>query len=145
MLDYVRERQPRALFVGYGEPDSWAHSGRYDLVVQSIHNFDLFVGELWATMQSMPAYRDQTTFIVTTDHGRGGGLTEWKEHGEEQKGSENIWIAVIGPDTKALGERKAAPTVIQAQIAATVAASLGQDFRTGAPKAAAALPDVLGR
>jgi len=30
------------------------------------------------------------TFIITTDHGRGGGLAEWKEHGVEQKGSENI-------------------------------------------------------
>ncbi len=30
---------------------------------------------------------------------------QWKEHGVEQKGSENIWIAVIGPDTA--GARRA--------------------------------------
>jgi hypothetical protein len=144
LLDYVKARQPRALFVGYGEPDSWAHSGRYDLVVESIQNFDYFVGKLWATMQAMPAYRDQTTFIITTDHGRGSGLTEWKDHGVEQKGSENIWIAVIGPDTPALGERHSTQSVVQAQIAATVAAFLGQDFRKAAPTAAPALPDVIG-
>jgi hypothetical protein len=143
LLDYVRKRQPRALFVGYGEPDSWAHSGRYDLVLQSIQNFDSFVGQLWTTMQSMPAYRGSTTFIITTDHGRGSGLTEWKEHGEEQKGSENIWIAAIGPDTPALGERHGAPQVVQAQIAATVAAFLGEDFRKQSSAAAMALRDVL--
>jgi hypothetical protein len=143
LLDYVRAHQPRALFVGYGEPDSWAHSGRYDLVLQSIQSFDYFVGQLWATMQAMPAYRGNTTFIITTDHGRGGGLTEWKEHGAEQKGSENIWIAVIGPDTRPLGERRSAPPVVQAQIASTVAAFIGQDLHQQAPAAAASLPDVL--
>jgi len=45
-----------------------------------------------------PQYHGTTTFIITTDHGRGSGLTEWKEeHGVEEKGSENIWIAVAGP------------------------------------------------
>jgi hypothetical protein len=42
------------------------------------------------TMQAMPEYREQTTFIITTDHGRGGGLEEWKEHGVEQKGGEHL-------------------------------------------------------
>jgi arylsulfatase A-like enzyme len=91
-------------------------------------------------MQSMPEYRDQTTFIITTDHGRGSGLVEWKEHGIHQKGSENICIAVIGPDTAALGDRSNSPPVKQAQIAATIAALLGSDFRAAEPKAAAPLP-----
>ena len=87
--------------MGYGETDNWAHQGRYDLVLESAHGFDHFVQQLWETMQAMPEYRGQTTFILTTDHGRGSGLVEWKEHGVDEKGSENIWIAVIGPDTPA--------------------------------------------
>ena len=90
----------------------------------------------------MPEYRDQTTFILTTDHGRGSGLVEWKEHGVDQKGSENIWIAVMGPDTPARGERENGTMVTQAQIAATVAAFLGRDFPHDVPAAAAPLPDV---
>ena len=38
-------------------------------------------------------------------HGRGSGAVDWKEQGVDQKGSENIWIAMLGPDTPALGER----------------------------------------
>jgi len=95
-------------------------------------------------MQSMPEYKDQTTFIVTCDHGRGSGLVEWKEHGVEEKGSENIWIAVIGPDTKPLGERAEAAPVTQSQIAATIAALLGKDFTKSNPQAAAPLKEVLG-
>jgi hypothetical protein len=52
-------------------------------------------------------------------------------------------MAVIGPDTPALGERRDIPPVTQAQVAATVAALLGRDFRQAAPKAAAPLPDVV--
>src|SRR5580693_7563617 len=128
LLDYVKSAHPRLLFVGYGETDNWAHSGRYDLVLESAHQVDEFVRQLWDTLQALPEYRDQTTFIITTDHGRGSGLEEWKEHGVEEKGSENIWIAVLGPDTPATGERASIAPVTQAQIAATVAAFLGKDY-----------------
>jgi Metalloenzyme superfamily len=142
LLDYVKRDHPRVLFVGYGETDNWAHQGRYDLVLESAHGFDHFVQQLWETMQSMPQYRGNTTFILTTDHGRGSGLVDWKEHGVDQKGSENIWIAVMGPDTAAKGERQNVGMVTQSQIAATVAAFLGKDFPRDVPAAAAPLPDV---
>jgi hypothetical protein len=143
LLDHVKASDTRVLFVGYGETDNWAHQGRYDLVLDSAHRFDGFVRQLWDTMQSIPRYHGRTTFIVTTDHGRGGGLTEWKEHGVEEKGSENIWIAVLGPDTRALGERTDSNRVAQAQIAATVAAFLGRDYPKHEPRAAGPIVDVL--
>jgi hypothetical protein len=143
LLDSIAEQQPRVLFVGYGETDNWGHAGRYDLVLHAAHLFDQFVEQLWNTMQRLPAYRDQTTFIITTDHGRGSGPVEWKEHGVEQKGSENIWIAVIGPDTAPLGERTHTAEVHQAQIAATIAALLGKDYRQAVPAAADAIVAVL--
>jgi hypothetical protein len=143
LLDSLREQQPRVLFVGYGETDNWGHAGRYDLVLHSAHLFDHFVEELWNTLQGLPAYRDQTTFIITTDHGRGSGPVDWKEHGVEQPGSENIWIAVLGPDTRALGERTHTAQLSQAQIAATVAALLGKDYRQAVPAAAAPIAAVL--
>lgn len=144
MLDYLRASHPRVAFVGYGDTDEWAHSGRYDQLLESAHKSDSFAAELWDTMQSMPEYRDKTTFIITTDHGRGSGLIDWKEHGRiEQPGSENVWMAVIGPDTPPLGELRNVPAVKQAQIAATIAALLGSDYRRAEPRAALPLP-VLG-
>ena len=140
LLDYIRAKQPKVLFVGYGEADNWAHSGRYDLVLHSAQDIDHFIEQLWTTMQSIPAYRDQTTFIITADHGRGSGLTEWKDHGADQKGSENIWIAVIGPDTPPLGERSNIDPVTQSQIAATLACFLGKDYHQDVPAAAPQLP-----
>src|SRR6516165_2983094 len=144
LLDSFAKQQPHVLFVGYGETDNWAHAGRYDLVLHSAHLFDHFVAELWERLQALPAYRDRTTFIITTDHGRGSGPVDWKEHGIEQKGSENIWIAVLGPDTAPLGERTHIAPVTQSQIAATVAALLGKDFRKAVPEAAPPIDELLG-
>jgi bisphosphoglycerate-independent phosphoglycerate mutase (AlkP superfamily) len=129
--------------VGYGETDNWAHQGRYDLVLDSAHRMDHFVHQLWDTMQAMPQYHGTTTFIITADHGRGSGLTEWKEHGVEEKGSENIWIAVLGPDTAPLGERAHVAPVTQAQIAATLAGFVGKDYHHDVPKAALPIVSLL--
>jgi Metalloenzyme superfamily len=142
LLEFIKSKHPRVLFVGYGETDNWAHSGRYDLVLQSAREFDRYVEQLWNTMQAIPEYRGHTTFLITTDHGRGSGPVEWKEHGVEEHGSENIWIGVIGPDTESLGERANVGEVTQSQIAATVAAFLGKDYCRDVPKAAPAFAVV---
>lgn len=143
VLQYVRKDQPRVLFVGYGETDEWAHSRRYDQTLTSAHRVDGFIAELWRTMQAMPQYRGRTTFIITTDHGRGGTLTDWTDHGRDVAGAEKIWIAVLGPDTPGGGgDRETAP-VTQSQIAATVAAAVGFDYRAAEPAAAPPIPGAL--
>ena len=143
--EYVQLERPRVLFIGYGEVDEWAHSGRYDLMLRSTLQFDKFVAELWEMFQSMPEYRDQTTFIITTDHGRGSGSKKWRDHGRKIAGAENIWLAVLGPDTPALGERSQVAPITQSQIAATLAALLAQDFRRAVPAAAPPIGEIIGR
>jgi uncharacterized ubiquitin-like protein YukD len=142
-LDYVQEKKPRAFYLAFGETDEWGHDGRYDLLLESAHNVDRFIQRLWETVQSLSAYRDKTTFIITTDHGRGSGPHAWQSHGESVVGAENIWIAVIGPDTPPLGERANGAPVTQSQIAATVAALLGADYHAAFPQTAPPLSEVL--
>jgi hypothetical protein len=50
-------------------------------------------------------------------------------------------MAVMGPGTPALGVREAEKAT-QSQLAATVAALLGEDFRAASPKAAPPVPDL---
>jgi hypothetical protein len=126
--EYLETDHPQAMFIGYGETDEWAHEGRYDQYLASAHRVDGFIRDLWQAVQAMPEYAGTTTFIITTDHGRGSGLREWRNHGAKVEGAEYIWVAVMGPGTPALGERRDVPPVTQSQIAATVAASLGLDW-----------------
>lgn len=135
-LAHLRSARPRAFYVAYAETDEWAHDGRYDRYLNSAHHFDRFVRELWETVQSMREYRGQTTFIIATDHGRGPSPVAWKSHGMAIAESAFIWVAILGPDTPPLGERHDIPLVTQSQIAATVAAAVGEDYRAAFPQAA---------
>lgn len=136
---YLPKDRPRALYLGYGETDEWAHDGRYDHYLGAAHRVDGFIRDLWQAMQAMPEYAGKTTFIITTDHGRGSGLENWTDHGKDVEGAENIWIAVLGPGIPGLGERRDVPQVTQAQVAATVSAAVGMNWAAVAG-AAPALP-----
>ena len=142
-MRYLTERRPRVMFIGYGETDEWAHAGRYDRYLHAARTVDQYLSEIWSAVQAHPDYRGRTSLIVTTDHGRGRTVRDWSNHGKAVAGAEEMWIAVIGPDTPALGERKNASPVTQAQIAATIASLLGLDYRRDVPRASAAVGDVV--
>jgi hypothetical protein len=142
-LEHLRSEKPRVLYLGLGETDDWAHAGRYDHYLESAHRFDRFVAELWQELQRTEGYRGRTSLVITTDHGRGNGPEDWKSHGEKIPASQNIWIAVLGPDTPASGERTNIAPVTQAQVAPTVAALLGESYRAPAPEAAAPIAGAL--
>ena len=137
-LEYLKKNRPRVLYVMLGETDEWAHGRRYDLYLDSAWRNDRFIKRLWETAQALPEYADKTAVIVTTDHGRGNTGENWTGHGEKVPESDQIWMAVMGPGVQALGTR-ADLSVTQSQVAATVAALLGEDYNAAQPKAAAAL------
>jgi hypothetical protein len=141
-LEYFRTRKPRVLYVMLGETDEWAHGRRYDLYLDAAWRSDRFVKRLWELAQSLPEYRGRTALVLATDHGRGATPGDWTDHGEKVPAAESIWMAVMGPHTPALGVREGIEGT-QSQLAATVAALLGQDFRTASPTAAPPLPDVV--
>ncbi len=144
-FEYFKRQRPRVLYLALGETDEFAHAGQYPNYLRSALYFDQHLRFLWDTLQMMPDYRGTTTLIVTTDHGRGDGPVEWRSHGAEIKGSERIWIGVLGPDTPPLGERTNVQPLTQGQVAATMAALLGLDFHSFAPKAAPPIAAAVGR
>ena len=142
-LEVIESRRPRVLYVNFGETDEWAHARRYDNYLDSAQRVDRWTRELWEKMQSIEQYRGTTTLIITTDHGRGMTPQDWTSHGEKIPNAGEWWCAALGPDTPALGARKDCAPVTQAQIAATIARALGEDFRAAVPEAAEPLADVL--
>ncbi len=142
-LEYVKLHKPRVLFLSLGETDEWAHAGQYELYLKSSQRVDSYVKELWETLQAMPEYRGNTTLILAMDHGRGVAPVDWKGHGEKIPDSKYVWMAFMGPDTPALGERSKIAPVTQSQVAATLAALLGEDYNAVVPKAGKPIADVL--
>jgi hypothetical protein len=127
-LEYLKQHKPRILFLSLGETDEWAHDGKYAVYLHSARRVDRYLKELWDTTQSMSEYRGMTTLIFACDHGRGAAPVEWKSHGQKIPDSKYTWLAVLGPDTQPMGERKNTPAVRQDQIASTLAAFLGEDY-----------------
>jgi hypothetical protein len=141
--EYLRKNQPRVMWIGLGQSDDWAHARRYDLVLDYLHIADGMLADLWQTLQSMEPYRGRTTLIVTTDHGRGRTPADWAEHDAGIQGSQDIWIAIIGPDTPAIGEARDVTDATQGAVAATMLQHLGLDWRKFNADAAPPVPDTL--
>lgn len=142
-MEYLKEKKPRILYLSLGETDDWAHMGRYADYLDAAHRVDAYVQSLWEQAQSMPEYRGNTAIIFSPDHGRGKPPHKWKEHGQKIPDSKYIWMAFLGPDTPAMGERSNIPPVTQSQIAATLAAFLGEDYAAAVPKAGKPIAAVL--
>lgn len=137
--NYMQQHHPKIMYLGFGETDEFAHEGEYDTYLQKIHQADAMIGELWYAVQTDPVYRNNTTFIITTDHGRGNKNSTWSAHGFWVKGSGQTWLAMIGAGVSPLGECSEKQQVYQKQLPATIAALLGVTF-TAKHSVAAALP-----
>jgi Type I phosphodiesterase / nucleotide pyrophosphatase len=144
----IKTKDPRVLYIAYGETDDFAHDGRYDQVLLSAHRTDRFLRQLWNTVQADPNWRDRTTLIVTTDHGRGETPKEtWRHHASARAtqgylkslsgykngiiGADAVWIGAIGPDIQpssgnAYTMRNCATS---SQIAATSLKALGINWQ----------------
>ncbi|MFD1875469.1 phosphoglyceromutase [Hymenobacter bucti] len=135
---HLQRAHPRVLYLALGDTDEHAHAGHYGAYVRAAHTADQYLAQLWDYLQSDPKYCGKTTLLITTDHGRGGNrLGQWAHHSRFLRGSDQTWLAVLGPDTPPTGEQRAPGQLYQHQLAQTIARLLGvaytNDKLTGAP------------
>lgn len=156
---YMLAKKPRLLVISLGETDDFAHDGHYDQYLKSAKQSDSYIKDLWETIQTTPGYKNNTTLIITTDHGRGSNTSDWQHHSSKRAlaelhlagnkypegivGSEHIWLAAIGPVIKGQGLIKTKSELKQAQIAATVIKALKQNPKKVNPKMAPSINEIL--
>jgi len=92
---------PSLSYVLFAHVDAQGHTADTAKYLTSIHDVDSLIFLLWKKIQSDPIYQDQTTMIITSDHGRHddnhGG---WQAHGDYCHGCRHIPFLAIGPDVK---------------------------------------------
>ncbi|MEO5888835.1 MAG: alkaline phosphatase family protein [Ferruginibacter sp.] len=136
--EYVKAFKPKLLHIGLVETDNFGHEGNYDNLLNSANMADAWIADLWTMLQSMPEYKDKTTLLLLTDHGRGDKVkTEWTDHDTNIAGADEIWFAAMGPGIRPLGEIKQPEQFYQAQLAQTIAKLLGLQFVAAHPVKAA--------
>jgi hypothetical protein len=134
--EYMKKFKPRVLYIAFDETDDWAHGGEYDQYLSSAYSEDRMLADLWNYIQSDPGYKNNTTLLITCDHGRGDKIKEdWRHHGKKTEGSDQIWFAVIGPGIEPKGEIKTQGQYYQKQFAATIARLVGHTFTANHPVA----------
>lgn len=133
-MEFLRNKKPRALFIGYGETDEWAHAGRYKDYLDAAHQIDAWLQEIWTFVQSDPQYKNKTALLITVDHGRGDmKKSTWTDHGAEIPDAHEIWFAIIGAGVPPKGEQKQPMQLFQQQYAQTMANLLGLTFKASHP------------
>jgi len=117
----------------------WGHAHRYANYLHAAHAADSCLARLWAYLQATPQYRDKTTLLITTDHGRGRGRW-WYAHGPGVPGAGQTWLAVLGPDTPPTGEQRGRGQLYLKQVAQLLGVPYRGERPTG-PAIEPALPD----
>jgi hypothetical protein len=134
-MAHLKSARPRVMYIAFGETDDWAHDGRYDRVLETYARTDGFLKELWTWLQRDSEYRDRTMLLITTDHGRGHDVQEWRNHGAKVEGAQDVWIAIAAPGVATRGEWRDHSALHTNQVAATLAAWMGVDWNALRPSA----------
>ena len=159
---YLQNQNPRVLYISYGETDDFAHDGRYDEYILAAQRTDRFIREMWELVQSTDGSRDNTVMFITVDHGRGEDPIEtWQYHASKLSttgymqslaqyedgivGSENVWMAAMGPGVPASGLLAVGDEncLTSNRIASTVLQLLGVDYRSLNPAMGAPMQEFL--
>ena len=100
-LAHIAQHHPPFMLVYLANTDSAGHDGNWTEYVNTLKEADRVVGELWNALQADDFYKDQTTMLITNDHGRHdeahGGF---QHHGDDCPGCQQIMFLAIGPDIK---------------------------------------------
>lgn len=130
-IETLKKKHPNLVYISYGETDDFAHDGEYDSYLKSAKRTDNFIKKLWYFTQQDSFYKDKTTFLITTDHGRGTEpIDTWKHHGNSIKNTDQVWVIAFGEKVIAKGEVKKEEQLYTNQVAPSVAKILNLEMTT---------------
>ena len=127
-LEFMKRAHPNLIYIAYGETDDFAHDGNYEAYLKAARNTDNFIKELWAFANRDDHYKNNTIFIITTDHGRGTDPPDsWQHHGDKVKDAGQVWLICFGNALAPLGEVDKQEQLYSSQIAPTILRLFGVD------------------
>jgi hypothetical protein len=99
-LAHWADAHPTFMFLGFGEPDEFAHKMDYPGYVGSLRELDRAIGELFDLIDRAGEFGKKTTVFITADHGR---AHDFKSHGDFAPESGRTWLVALGAGIEARG------------------------------------------
>lgn len=92
--------KPNLMLINLLEVDTRGHSNDWPNYLGAIERTDEYAFRLWEYIQTNDYYKDNTTLIITNDHGRhlDGRKEGFKEHGDGCEGCRRMYMLALGPD-----------------------------------------------
>lgn len=99
-MEVLEEHKPSFMLINFREPDYSGHANHWKNYIKGIQMIDEYSYQIWNYLQNDPHYRDNTTFILTNDHGRHteGVSVGFVSHGCQCDGCTHINLYASGPD-----------------------------------------------
>ena len=95
--NYLEKHRPRFLYLSFVDSDELAHRNDYRGYIDSVRQYDVWISEIRESLKAMGEYGENTSIVITTDHGRFVGPL-WGQHGVGLRtgvSSFRTWAVVI--------------------------------------------------
>lgn len=95
-------RVPNLTLINLLGVDINGHNNNWKGYLNHLKNCDEYAYKLWNIIQQNPITKDQTTLLITNDHGRhlDGRKDGFISHGDGCEGCRHVSLLAIGPDIK---------------------------------------------
>ncbi|MEO0166773.1 MAG: alkaline phosphatase family protein [candidate division WOR-3 bacterium] len=116
---------PKVMYFYFAMTDLFAHNGIWNDYTNAARNVGVYIKDLVDFVNTHPQYANNTTILITTDHGRGS--SSWGAHSSNTEGADETWFILISPYTNKgiVNEQK---QYYNEQLAQTMANILGFQY-----------------
>ncbi|MES2799186.1 MAG: alkaline phosphatase family protein [Bacteroidota bacterium] len=96
------EHHPELVLINMLEVDVQGHQNNWPAYLKALKKTDQIAYDLWNFIQNDSIYKDNTTLIITNDHGRhlDGHKDGFVNHGDNCEGCRQMYFVGLGPDFK---------------------------------------------
>lgn len=121
-LAHLRQHRPRFLYLALDDVDEWAHRGDVPAYLAAQRRSDAWLTEITAVVDEL-GLTEQTTMVLTTDHGRGTG-SQWRSHSRIDE-ARRVFVAIWGAGVARPGPSRREETARHADLRPTIESLFG--------------------
>lgn len=121
----MKRTHPKVTYFQFGMTDNYAHQNDFNTYLKAGRNVSVFIKDLIDYIEQDNFYANNTTILITTDHGRGSET--WQNHGGGVEGSDESWFMLLSPNVEN-GIVNTPEQYYSEQLAQTMAKMIGLNY-----------------